>query len=119
MARTRGEHVVGAAHVDVMVFLRRTPGADLAGAVHDRIETFACRKHAVEIGHVADALLDVCLVQRRISVAVERDHAVSGRSELLADRLTEEAAPTRDQDFHAQNCSGLLSLKPAPATFHR
>src|SRR5947208_16398195 len=68
---------------------------------------------------IAKALLDFQLVQRRIAIAVERDHFMAGANELSADCLAEEATTARYQYLHARNCNDLRLLKAARATFPR
>jgi len=102
MARTRSEHVVGAAHIDVIVFLRRAPGTDLTRAVHDRIDAFGRREHVVGIGDVAAARFDTRRCGRRRGT-IERTHHMAARKQLRTDRAAEKSATAGNQNLHRRS----------------
>ncbi len=93
--------LIGAAHVGVVVFLDRSPRADLARAVNDRIDTFGGFGDCIHMGDVAVALFYAGSRQRRIRRAIECAHGMALREQLRADCLAEKPTATRYQNFQS------------------
>jgi hypothetical protein len=77
--------------------------------VHDCVDAFGRFDHAVQIADVADALLDIQIIERRVPVSIERTDGISRRDKLLAYGLTEKTAAAGYQNLHDRTpdpCAG-------------